>query len=149
MVLSGTGADGTMGLCEIKGAGGITFAQSEASATHAGMPHSAIESGSVDFVSTPDAIARQLAEIASHPYLDPLQRPESVAASDEHYKQIVGALRAVTKVNFSHYGESTIKRRILRRMALQNQQSMADYARRLEQDATGRSKRSTGTSLSM
>ena len=136
VVLSGTGADGTMGLCEIKGAGGITLAQSEASATHAGMPHSAVESGSVDFVLTPDAIARQLAEIASHPYLDPLQRSESVAASDEHYKQIVGAVRAVTKVNFSHYRESTIQRRILRRMALHNQQSMADYARRLGQDAT-------------
>ncbi len=86
VVLSGTGADGTIGLCEIKGASGITFAQSEASAAHAGMPHSAIESGSVDFVLTPEAIARQLTEIASHPYLDPQQRPESVAASDEHYK---------------------------------------------------------------
>ena len=42
-----------MGLCEIKGAGGITFAQNEASAAHAGMPHSAIESGSVDFALTP------------------------------------------------------------------------------------------------
>src|SRR5688572_29054632 len=101
VVLSGTGADGTLGLCEIKGASGITFAQSEASAAHAGMPHSAIEGGSVDFVLTPEAIARQLTEIASHPYLDPQQRPESVAASDEHYKQILTAVRAVTKVNFS------------------------------------------------
>ena len=135
VVLSGTGADGTLGLCEIKGAGGITFAQSEASARHAGMPHSAIESGSVDFVMTPEAIARQLVEIASHPYLDPLQRPETVAASDEHYKQILSMVRAVTKVSFSHYRETTIKRRILRRMALQNQDSMAEYARRLAQDA--------------
>ena len=136
VVLSGTGADGALGLCEIKGAGGITFAQSEASAAHAGMPHSAVESGSVDFVLTPEAIARQLIEIASHPYLDPQQRPESVAASDEHYKQILAAVRAVTKVNFSHYRKTTIQRRILRRMALQNQQSMADYALGLAQDAS-------------
>ena len=125
VVLSGTGADGTRGLCEIKGAGGITFAQSEASATHAGMPHSAIESGSVDFVLPPEAIGRQLIEIASHPYLDPQQRPESVAASDEHYKQILTAVRKVKKVNFSEYRKTTIQRRILRRMALRNQQSMA------------------------
>jgi two-component system, chemotaxis family, CheB/CheR fusion protein len=135
VVLSGTGADGTLGLCEIKGASGITFAQSEASAAHAGMQHSAIESGSVDFVLTPEAIARQLNEIASHPYLDPQQRPESVEASDEHYKQILTAVRAVTKVNFSGYRKTTIQRRILRRMALQNQQSMAGYALELAQDA--------------
>ena len=135
VVLSGTGADGTMGLCEIKAAGGITFAQSEASARHAGMPHSAIESGSVDFVMTPEAIARQLVEIAEHPYLDPLQRPEPIAAFDEQYKVILAALRAVASVNFSHYRETTIKRRIMRRMALHNQQSMADYALRLAQDS--------------
>ncbi len=136
VVLSGTGADGTLGLCEIKGASGITFAQSEASAGHPGMPHSAIESGAVDFVLTPEAIARQLIEIASHPYLDPQQRPESVAASDEHYKRILAAVGAVTKVNFSHYRETTIQRRILRRMALHNQESMADYALGLAQDAS-------------
>jgi len=134
VVLSGTGADGTMGLCEIKAAGGITFAQNEASARHPGMPHSAIESGSVDFVMTPEAIARQLVEIAEHPYLDPLQRPEPIAAFDEQYKVILAALRAVASVNFSHYRETTIKRRIMRRMALHNQQSMADYALRLAQD---------------
>ena len=134
VVLSGTGADGTIGLCEIKGAGGITFAQSEASARHAGMPHSAIESGSVDFVMTPEAIARQLVEIAEHPYLDPLHRPEPIVAFDEQYKVILAALRAVTSVNFSQYRETTVKRRIMRRMALHNQQSMADYALRLAQD---------------
>ena len=41
VVLSGTGSDGSQGLAEIKAAGGITFAQDEASAKYSGMPISA------------------------------------------------------------------------------------------------------------
>jgi two-component system CheB/CheR fusion protein len=131
VVLSGTGSDGTLGLCEIKALGGITFAQDEASAKHAGMPHSAIESGCVDFVLPPESIARQLAEISTHPYLGPLAATVPMAESDEHYKQILAAVRSVTSVDFSQYRDTTIKRRIMRRMALHAQPSMADYARRL------------------
>ncbi|HJZ54696.1 MAG TPA: chemotaxis protein CheB, partial [Gemmataceae bacterium] len=40
VVLSGTGSDGTLGLCEIKAVGGIAFAQEELSAKHPGMPNS-------------------------------------------------------------------------------------------------------------
>jgi two-component system CheB/CheR fusion protein len=120
-----------LGLCEIKAGGGITLAQDEASAKHAGMPHSAIESGCVDFVLPPDSIARQLAEISTHPYLGPLAATLSVAESDEHYKKILGAVRSVTSVDFSQYRDTTIRRRIMRRMALHAQPSMADYARRL------------------
>ncbi len=58
-----------------------------------------------------------------------------MAASDEHYKQILTAVREVKKVNLRGYRKTTIQRRILRRMALQNQQSMPDYALRLAQDA--------------
>jgi two-component system CheB/CheR fusion protein len=101
VVLSGTGSDGTLGLCEIKARGGITFAQDEASAKHAGMPHSAIDSGCVDFVLPPESIARQLAEISTHPYLGPLAATVPVAESDEHYKQILAAVRSVTSVDFS------------------------------------------------
>src|SRR6185436_11704378 len=68
VVLSGTGSDGALGLREIKGVGGITFAQSEESAKHPGMPHSAIETGAVDFVLPPEAIARRLADLVHHPY---------------------------------------------------------------------------------
>src|SRR5690349_7717367 len=48
IVLSGTGSDGTLGLTEIKAAGGITFAQ-DASADQDSMPRSAIAAGVVDF----------------------------------------------------------------------------------------------------
>ena len=69
IVLSGTASDGTVGLTAIKGEGGITFAQDSSSAEYDGMPASAIAAGCVDFVLAPDAIARELAHIRSHPYV--------------------------------------------------------------------------------
>lgn len=50
VVLSGTGTDGTLGLAEIRGQGGVTFAQEESSAKYNGMPHSAIAAGVVDYI---------------------------------------------------------------------------------------------------
>ena len=70
VILSGTGSDGTLGVCEIKAAGGITFAQDSHTAQHDGMPRSAIASGSVDLVLSPEDIARHLGDLAVHPYLD-------------------------------------------------------------------------------
>src|SRR5690349_7822572 len=52
VILSGTGSDGTLGIKEIKAAGGVTFAQ-DTSAQQDSMPRSAIASGCVDFVLPP------------------------------------------------------------------------------------------------
>src|SRR5579862_2066868 len=70
IILSGTASDGTLGLKAIKAEGGITLAQEPASAKFDGMPSSAIAAGGVDFVLTPEAIAKQLVSLASHPYLN-------------------------------------------------------------------------------
>src|SRR5262249_3338214 len=119
VVLSGTGSDGTLGLCEIKAVGGITFPQDEKSATHNGMPGSAIDSGCVDFVLPPDQIARRLATLGAHPYLAPTPAPlEPEPTAEQSYAKILATIRAVNGVDFSLYRDTTIKRRIMRRMAL-------------------------------
>ena len=64
VILSGLGVDGTQGLPSIKAAGGVTFAQSPASARYAFMPKAAIDSGRVDFVLPPEEIAHELERIA-------------------------------------------------------------------------------------
>ena len=69
VVLSGMGSDGTLGLQEIKGQGGITFAQDHETAKHFPMPASAIAAGYVDFVLAPAALAQELIRIARHPYV--------------------------------------------------------------------------------
>src|SRR5205814_3372618 len=68
VILSGTASDGTLGLEAIKAEAGITFAQDE-SAKYDSMPRSAIAAGCVDFVLSPEHIAKELAHIARHPYV--------------------------------------------------------------------------------
>jgi two-component system CheB/CheR fusion protein len=57
VILSGTGSDGTPGLMAIKAEGGITLAQDPNTAKFDGMPQSAIDSGAVDLVLSPQRIA--------------------------------------------------------------------------------------------
>ena len=135
VVLSGTGSDGTQGVCEIKAVGGITFAQDELTAGHSGMPRSAAASGCVDFVLEPGRIAERLVELGDHPYLvrrEPL--PEAAGSAADSYRAVLTALRDGTGVDFTLYRDSTIRRRILRRMALHTERSLAEYARKLEND---------------
>jgi two-component system CheB/CheR fusion protein len=82
IVLSGTGADGTSGMEDIKAEGGITFAQDPATAKYDGMPRSAIDSGCADFVLAPKDIAKELWRIQHHPYVY-LGKPEEEASNAE------------------------------------------------------------------
>ncbi len=138
VILSGTGSDGTLGLEELKAAGGITFAQDESSAKYPGMPQSAARSGCVDLVLPPDQIARELARIGQHPYVAPDQAAEAGAGSsaedDVHFKKILEILRSAFRVDFSAYRETTVRRRILRRMVLHTKDNLADYIQRLKGD---------------
>jgi two-component system, chemotaxis family, CheB/CheR fusion protein len=67
VVLSGGDGDGSLGLTAIKAAGGVTFAQSEATAQVDSMPISAIATGNVDFVLTPEKIAQELLNLSRNP----------------------------------------------------------------------------------
>jgi two-component system CheB/CheR fusion protein len=131
VVLSGTGSDGTLGLQAIKAQGGITFAQEKGSAKFGAMPESAIAAGGVDFVLPPAGIARQLATMASHPIADAPQEPMEPSDSAELGK-VFRLLRSAIGVDFTRYKQSTIKRRIRRRMALRGIEKLEDYIRDLE-----------------
>src|SRR5229473_3761705 len=99
VVLSGTGSDGTLGLLAIKAVGGTTFAQEPGSARHGGMPSSAIGSGAVDIVLPPEGIARRLAEIGAN-RLAPGPVEASSPESEDHFRRVLGAVRAATGVDF-------------------------------------------------
>jgi two-component system, chemotaxis family, protein-glutamate methylesterase/glutaminase len=64
VIVSGYDGDGAAALCGIKEAGGITIAQRPETAAHPDMPVSAIDSGCIDFVLSPEDIAREIARIA-------------------------------------------------------------------------------------
>ena len=135
VILSGTASDGTLGLAAIKAEGGITFAQDERSAKFDGMPQSAIAAGCVDFVLPPDAIAGELARIRAHPYLatsSSSRTAELVPDGDPQLKDILHLLRTANGVDFSDYKPATVKRRILRRMALHKVGELKGYVQFLQ-----------------
>jgi len=64
VIVSGYDGDGAAALCGIKEVGGITIAQKLDTAAQPDMPESAIESGCIDFVLSPENIAHEIVRIA-------------------------------------------------------------------------------------
>jgi two-component system CheB/CheR fusion protein len=128
VVLSGTATDGTLGLEEIKAEGGITFAQDD-TAQQPGMPHSAIASGCVDFVLSPEGIAGEIPRIVAHPLAGLGVAPRAVAARKGELQPVLSQLRRATGVDFTEYKSNTLSRRIRRRMVLAKQKDLAHYER--------------------
>jgi two-component system CheB/CheR fusion protein len=121
VVLSGALDDGTVGLQVIKSYGGVTFAQEEATAAFDSMPRSAIKSGAVDFVLPADQIVPKLVSINLPFPVDYTvnDREKNEPEQDEEvFRQLLTVLRIRKGVDFTNYKQSTIKRRIVRCMAL-------------------------------
>jgi len=137
VVLSGIASDGTMGVQAIKAEGGFTFAQDPTSAQYDGMPRSAILSGAVDMVETPEGIAGEIANMASLFSAQPVTRRKvepdvTPRAPNGNLRRIFAAIRNQTGVDFTHYKHSTIQRRISRRLFLLKIEELRAYAEYVE-----------------
>lgn len=64
VIVSGYDGDGAAALCDIRKVGGITIAQQPDTAQQPDMPESAIQSGYVDFVLSPEDIAKKIGCLA-------------------------------------------------------------------------------------
>lgn len=64
VIVSGYDGDGAAALCAIKDVGGVTIAQAPPTASQPDMPHSAIDSGCIDFVLSPEDTAAKIRSIA-------------------------------------------------------------------------------------
>src|SRR3989344_9541643 len=132
IILSGNASDGSRGLKTIKDEGGITFAQQEDSAKYPSMPHNAIAEGNVDYVLTPQNIAKEMERISHHSHVaSPLFRAKA-ELFDNHdekttFDKILSLLSARHGVNFLQYKPMTLKRRISRRMVLHKMETLPEY----------------------
>ena len=144
VILSGTASDGAQGLRAIKAQGGITFAQDEKSAKYGGMPHSAVEAGAVDLILPPEGIARELVRISRHPYArtylpgkagiltGAIETEDSFQKNGDDLAKVFSLLQSSAGVDFTYYKHETLKRRILRRMALLRMEDTKDYVKYLQ-----------------
>lgn len=136
IILSGTGSDGTKGIAAIKRNGGLVIVQDPSSAKFDGMPNSAIDSGNVDVILSPDLIPD---EIITHLKRDSLEINFSDQISENNEVEllkILGLIQTNTPLDFSEYRRPTIIRRISLRMAKNQITSLRDYANFLESNPT-------------
>jgi len=128
IVLSGTASDGTLGIKAVKGEGGMVMVQDPDTAKYEGMPKSAIETGLVDFILPVEKMPEHLIRYVKHPVI---KRPGKIVFSEtsgQHQLQKIFALiRSATGHDFSHYKHSTIERRLERRLAVHQINSLPDY----------------------
>jgi two-component system, chemotaxis family, CheB/CheR fusion protein len=126
IILSGTGTDGTKGIQSIKAKGGTVFIQDPATAQFDGMPNSAISSGYIDLILSPDMMAEELAEyLREAPFLksfNALNNQEEAVLVD-----ILDLVHKHTLHDFANYKRPTIHRRLARRMLEKGIKSLVDY----------------------
>ncbi|WP_051204889.1 chemotaxis protein CheB [Butyrivibrio sp. VCD2006] len=124
VILSGTGSDGTNGIRAIKEQNGMIIVQSPESAKFDGMPRNAISTGFVDLMLKPDSIARELAHIAKS-VVD--AEAQLGSTDDDLLSKIFTILKNVTNINYSYYKQTTILRRIERRLVVTHNRNLREY----------------------
>ncbi|MDD3336212.1 MAG: chemotaxis protein CheB [Eubacteriales bacterium] len=126
IVLSGTGSDGTNGIKAIKENEGLVIVQDVKSSKFDGMPRSAIRTGLVDAQITPEEIAQELEHIAGVT-VSSEQKSIDEEVNAELMKRVYAILKKVSNINFTHYKQTTIIRRMERRMMLTRKDKLTDY----------------------
>jgi two-component system CheB/CheR fusion protein len=127
IVLSGTGSDGARGIRAIKEAGGMVLVQSEDSARFDGMPRAAASTGLADFVLPVQEIPERLLAFANHPYVSQAAQASPLLLDEDRLARIFALLREHTRVDFTFYKQSTIVRRIERRMTVNQIRELSEY----------------------
>jgi two-component system CheB/CheR fusion protein len=135
VILSGTGANGSMGIKRIKEYGGVAFVQDPEEAEYDDMPSNAIATGMVDYVLSVSEIPAKIISYKDH--LGTVSIPETppdVPQTDEQaLLDIFTQLRVRTGHDFSNYKRATILRRIERRLGLNELPGLPAYTRFLRE----------------
>jgi two-component system CheB/CheR fusion protein len=139
VVLSGTGADGSLGLKAVKEKGGLVIAQDAGEPEYDGMPQSAVATGDVDLVLPAAKIAKALLSHERGEAFTPA--PKNARSHDSVQAllpKIIDLLRTKTVHDFSHYKHGTLERRVERRMAMAAIKSAGQYLDLLVRDSNER-----------
>ena len=132
VILSGTGADGTIGLRAVKEHGGVCLVQEPESARYDGMPLSAVGTGLVDFVKHP---GQMLDCLHAFFHRGGEQQKEEASLVADHVDELCKVLRTAVGHDFSGYKRTTLVRRIERRMHVLGVTSGRAYLARAKTDA--------------
>ncbi len=132
IILSGTGTEGTIGLKAIKGEGGLAIVQEPTSAKYDGMPRSVIAANSADIILPVEKMPKHLIKYTKKRNIIPIGKENEPLPTQNLLDKIFLILRDRKGNNFSHYKVNTIKRRIDKRMAINQVRRLATYLKLLQ-----------------
>ena len=129
VILSGTGANGSMGLKRIKERGGAAFVQNPREAEFNEMPRNSIATNLVDEVLSVSQIPDRILDYQNG--ITAIQIPLEPESRDERQqlalREIFSHLRLRTSHDFTNYKRPTLLRRIERRMNIRQLPDLASY----------------------
>ncbi len=124
VILSGTGSDGTLGIREVKGVGGLVLVQDPESARFDGMPRSALATHIVDVVGPAEELVKKIVQFV-HPSVTPaILVGEQPGALETIFRE----LKAFSGIDFTAYRLGTLMRRITKRMQMAQLSELPRYA---------------------
>lgn len=135
VVLSGTGSDGTVAAGIIKEAKGLVVVQDPASAAFGDMPASVIAEDLADLSLAPGEIATAICSFGRREQFDRLLKAsgdELLAAKT--FDKILARVREYAGRDMEVYRQTTLRRRIMRRMGLRNVPDLNGYMHMIEDD---------------
>jgi two-component system CheB/CheR fusion protein len=135
IILSGMAFDGTIGLKAIKNELGMVMVQDPQSAKFDSMPSSAIKTGLVDYILSPEDMPEQLINYTSQNFKGFL--PDKLVAGGkipDEIQKIYILLRTHTGHDFSLYKQNTVFRRLERRMNIAQLNNLQEYTRLLQEN---------------
>ena len=120
IILSGTGNDGSIGIENIKRAGGMIIVQDPVTANFKEMPLAAIATGCTDIVLSPEAMPKVIEDYINAGVLEVLADEKSEEINENKLSSIIGLIKGNLPLDFTEYKRPTILRRINRRMVQYN-----------------------------
>ncbi|MGB7328953.1 MAG: chemotaxis protein CheB [Rubripirellula sp.] len=137
IILSGSGSDGSRGVVEVARQGGFVISESPKTAKFDGMPASAQASGVVDEILVPEEIGQLLVRMATGPGMTRKERIDQETIRQDSLQgmeAIYLLFRRAHDIDFSVYKDTTVLRRIHRRVAMVGVANIDAYARKLQDD---------------
>ncbi|KAB8145548.1 PAS domain-containing protein [Chloroflexia bacterium SDU3-3] len=126
IILTGSGSDGAAGAIDVKNVGGTIIIQNPQTARYPSMPLALPPTG-VDHVADIERIGPLVYDI-----IKGIALPEPQERLHDSLRDILNYISRHTNIDFRQYKQSTILRRISRRMAVTHSQTLQDYLHYLE-----------------
>lgn len=127
IVLSGTGSDGSRGLRAIKDRDGLVIVQEPKTAEFDGMPRSALATGIVDLVLSPDIMVSELRRYFEMRESGIEDTDALFLNSEAEFQELLRLVSERAHIDFTQYKEPTLKRRLARRIALRECSTVQEY----------------------